>query len=61
MSENKVWAITRKELDNSGFEVMDMCYEDYNTAYHVFERLTNSNSSKDYQLVELGIVRGALT
>jgi hypothetical protein len=60
MTDNKVWVITRKELDNSGYEVMDLCYEKYDTAYHVWERLKVSDTSREYKLIELGVIQGEL-
>jgi hypothetical protein len=60
MIENKVWVITRQYSDGSGYEVMDLGYSNGDTAYHVWERLKESDSSRDYKIIELGIVQGEL-
>ena len=60
MTDNKVWVITRKYLDGSGSEVMDLCYLNGDTAYHVWERLKGSDASREYKIIELGIVQGEL-
>lgn len=57
---NTVWAITRQYLDGTGYEVMDLCYSNNTTAYHVWERLKMSDTSRNYKIIELGVVNGEL-
>lgn len=59
--ENKVWVITWRQWDSSGAGIVgNFAYKDWQTAQHIKETLVAEGASKDFKVVELGVVQGAL-
>ena len=57
---NEVWVLTWKYLDNSDAGIMELCYEDEQTAKHILDVVKASEPAKHFAVAKLGIVRGAL-
>jgi hypothetical protein len=57
---NQVWAIVRAIPGVKG-AILTMAYEDYMTAVHIKDLLSAESPDAEFVLVELGIVRGALS
>jgi hypothetical protein len=55
-----VWVLTWKYLDNSDSGIMEICYEDEQTAKHIVDVVKVSEPTKHFGVVKLGIVRGSL-
>ena len=59
--DNKAWVITWRYSDGSGSGIVnEMAYRDFNAAQHVCTTLRDADYSKQYQLIELGVIQGEL-
>ena len=59
--ENKVWVVTWRYWDGSGSGIVgNIAYEDWQAAHHIKDTLVSEGAGKDYKVVELGVVQGAL-
>jgi len=57
---NSVWVITWAYTDGSESGMLPQCYDHYNPAYHVCDKLRSETTDKTYMIVELGIIKGDL-
>lgn len=60
IDQNQAWAIVRSSpgVDDA---ILTMAYEDYMTAAHIKDLLSAESPDVVFVLVELGIIRGALS
>jgi hypothetical protein len=58
--QNQAWIIVRSSPDVEG-AILTLAYEDYMTAVHIKDLLSAESPDVEFVLIELGIVRGALS
>ena len=58
--QNQAWIIVRSSPDVEG-AILTTAYEDYMTAAHIKDLLSAERPDIKFVLIELGIVRGALS
>jgi hypothetical protein len=56
----EIWILTWCYFDNSAAGVMELCYEDEATAYHILDTIKASEPAKHFEVKKLGIVKGNL-
>jgi len=59
-NQNQAWIIVRSSPEVEG-AILALAYEDYMTAAHIKDLLSAESPDVAFVLVELGIVRGALS
>jgi hypothetical protein len=58
--QNQAWIIVRSS-PNVEDAILTMAYEDYMTAVHIKDLLSAESPDVEFLVIELGIVRGALS